>query len=148
MLPSPDEFAALVAAYPDIPPLPGLATAAEAAVLAGISSNGVLEAHRRAKAARTAGTWRRGMMPEQAHLSPLRWALEDLVEWRAVPSRGAGGGRPPFDDGYYEELQKRARALQREIDPRQLSSNLLYERLGLSRPVARRLLEMIYGQAG
>lgn len=147
MLPSPERFAAMVAEYPDITPATGLATAAEAAVLAGISSNGVLEAHRRAEAARAAGTWRRGMMPQPARLSPLRWAIGDLIEWRAVPSQGAGGGRPPFDDSYYEDLREKARALEREIDPRRLSSNLLYERLGLSRPVARKLLEMIYGRA-
>lgn len=153
MLPSPDEFAALVAAYPDVPKFRRKVSAAQAAELAAMPVSAVLAAHKRAESARARGTWRSGMMPEPVKPPASAggvsrpgpeprywWWLSDLIEWRAVPSRGAGGGAPPSLD--YSELLLKAIALAEAIEPFPLTSNRLRDELGLGRGPANKVLGM------
>ena len=139
-LPSREEFAALVAAHPRIPPVPHLLVrGSEAADLAGISYNGLCRAHRRAERAREEDRWVPGMMPEPAERDPvMRWYLPDLITWRATESRGAGGGRPWPDDlgGLLEKYKAIVAATGRPPSVRDAMREL-----GIGRDRAHRLMQ-------
>jgi hypothetical protein len=78
VLPSRDEFAALVAAFPEIPELPQPVTAEQAGEMVGIKPSSI-------------------RIPQDA---PGGWRLDTLVAWRAgMPGRDSSPGRPPADTG-------------------------------------------------
>jgi hypothetical protein len=78
MLPSREEFAALVAAYPDIPELPESVPAGHAGPMVGIKPSSI-------------------RIPSDGD-RPGEWRLDTLVRWRALMvGRGHGAGRPPAD---------------------------------------------------
>jgi hypothetical protein len=80
VLPSPDEFAALVAAFPEIPELPQLISAEQAGEMIGIKPSSI----------------------RIAQDAPGGWRLDTLVAWRAgMPGRDSSPGRPPADTDWF-----------------------------------------------
>jgi hypothetical protein len=123
-LPTPEEFAALVCAYPDIPDWCWhLAVSADkAGEMIGIQPGSV-------------------RIPRDAPGG--RWRLGTLVEWRAsLPGRGAGPGRPPADTAALAAmLRERLPA----DDGAPLTVLLVSELLEVGRPLARKVYREFTG---
>jgi hypothetical protein len=117
VLPTPEEFAALVAAFPDIPDWCWHLTvsAGKAGEMIGIQPGSI-------------------RIPRDAPGG--QWLLGTLVQWRAsLPGRGSGPGRPPADiPALVAELRERVTG---EDGP--LTVTRVSELLGRGRPLARRV---------
>jgi hypothetical protein len=120
-LPSPEEFAQLVAAFPDIPDLPQPVPAEHAGPMIGIQPGSI-------------------RIPRD---TPDGWRLDTLVAWRAsLPGRGHGAGRPPVDT---ESLVARLRERVPE-DGERLTVLRVMELLDVGRRPARRAFTAFTGQ--
>jgi hypothetical protein len=123
-LPSPEEFAALVAAYPDVPELPQAVPAEQAGQMVGIQPLSI-------------------RIPRDA---PGGWQLGTLVRWRAsLPGRGHNAGRPPADTAGFVALL-RDRVAEDEVE--HLTVTDVAELLGLHPKgrVARRAFVELTGR--
>ena len=122
-LPTPEEFAALVEAWPDMPGWPRdlPVTADDAGEMIGIQAGSI----------------------RLLRDAPCGWRLGTLVKWRAsLPGRGAGPGRPPVDIvPLVSRLRERAAA---ESAP--LTVTRVGELLEIGRPLARRVYVEFTGQ--
>jgi hypothetical protein len=118
MLPSPDEFAALVVAYPEIPDLAQSVSAEEAGRMIRIQPSSI-------------------RIPADGD-GPRTWRLDTLVAWRAsLPGRGSNAGRPPADIGpLLAELRERVLG---DGTSKPLTVVRVQELLGLGAPLARRV---------
>jgi hypothetical protein len=142
VLPTPEEFAALVAAWPDVPEIPVLVTIEEIAAFTGVAVSGVESARRKTVRAHRAGTHHAGLMPEPDTTLPvLRWRIDAVVRWRAAVASGEWktGGRPPAD---ISGLLPQAREIIAELG-RPVNANELRHRLGIPYSQASRVLAAI-----
>jgi hypothetical protein len=119
-LPSPEEFAALVAAYPDIPDLPQPVPAGHAGPMIGVKVSSI-------------------RIPRDA---PDGWQLGTLVGWRASrPGRGHNAGRPLTDTtGLVDQLREQVAGEER------LTVTRVMELLGVTHRIARRVYVAYTGE--
>jgi hypothetical protein len=122
MLPSQDEFAALVAAYPDVPELPQSVPAEHAGRMIGIQPSSI-------------------RIPADGD-GPRTWRLDTLVKWRAsLPGRGYGAGRPAADiAGYVARLREHI-----ADDSERLTVVRIMGLLDIGKPTARKVYEEFAG---
>jgi hypothetical protein len=124
-LPNPEEFASLVAAWPDIPDWTQYLTvsADKAAEMIGIQPGSI-------------------RIPRDAPGG--RWLLATLIRWRAsLPGRGHGAGRPPADT---TALVAALRERVAETEGRRLTVLLVSELLDVSPRIARRVYVEFTGE--
>lgn len=140
MLPSKEEFAALVAAYPDVPEMPQMVSATYAAHLIGISESSIrIPAAARPERVRDAGRF----APAGAW---RQYRLGDLVKWRAeLPGRESNPGRPPVETaGLLAELRKRLEGTDGRVTVAGIRKALADRDVG--RDLARRLYVELTGE--